>query len=33
MLVETAFMMHPKDNWYLLNSEYQKEFARAMMNG
>jgi N-acetylmuramoyl-L-alanine amidase len=33
VLVETAFMMHPKDNWYLLQPEYQKEFARAIMDG
>jgi N-acetylmuramoyl-L-alanine amidase len=33
VLVETAFMMHPEDNWYLLQPEYQKEFARAIMDG
>jgi len=33
VLVETAFMMHPEDNWYLLTPKYQKEFARAMMDG
>jgi len=33
VLVETAFVMHPEDNWYLLTPKYQKEFARAMMDG
>jgi len=33
VLVETAFMMHPEDNWYLLQPEYQKEFAQAIMDG
>jgi N-acetylmuramoyl-L-alanine amidase len=33
VLVETAFLMHPEDNWYLLTPEYQKEFAEAMMDG
>jgi len=33
VLVETAFMMHPEDNWYLLQPEYQREFARAIMDG
>jgi N-acetylmuramoyl-L-alanine amidase len=33
VLVETAFMMHPEDNWYLLQPENQKEFARAIMDG
>jgi N-acetylmuramoyl-L-alanine amidase len=33
VLVETAFMMHPDDNWYLLQPDYQKEFAAAIMDG
>ena len=33
VLVETAFLMHPDDNWYLLQSEYQKELALGIMNG
>jgi N-acetylmuramoyl-L-alanine amidase len=33
VLIETAFMMHPDDNWYLLQSEYQREFAGAIMDG
>jgi N-acetylmuramoyl-L-alanine amidase len=33
ILVETAFMMHPDDNWYLLQPIYQREFARAIMDG
>lgn len=33
VLVETAFMMHPDNNWYLLQPEYQREFARAIMDG
>jgi len=33
VLIETAFMMHPDDNWYLIQSKYQKEFAGAIMNG
>ncbi|MCG2688380.1 N-acetylmuramoyl-L-alanine amidase, partial [Candidatus Parcubacteria bacterium] len=33
VLVETAYMMHPEDNWYLLQPINQKEFARAIMQG
>lgn len=33
VLIETAFLMHPDDNWYLLQPVHQKEFAEAMMNG
>jgi len=33
ILVETAFMMHPDDNYYLLQRDYQKEFAAAIMDG
>jgi len=33
VLVETAFLMHPDDNWYLLQSEYQRELALGIMNG
>jgi len=33
ILIETAFMMHPDDNWYLLQSDYQREFAAAIMDG
>jgi len=33
VLIETAFMMHPDDNWYLLQPEYQREFAGAIMDG
>ncbi len=33
ILVETAFMMHPDDNWYLLQPDYQREFAAAIMDG
>lgn len=33
VLVETAYMMHPEDNWYLLQPIYQKEFAWAIMHG
>jgi len=32
-MVETAFMMHPDDNWYLFQPVYQKEFAYAIMEG
>jgi len=33
ILVETAFMMHPDDNWYLMQPDYQREFAAAIMDG
>ncbi|OFW54917.1 MAG: hypothetical protein A2163_05235 [Actinobacteria bacterium RBG_13_35_12] len=33
VLVEAAFMMHPDDNWYLLQPKYQREFAGVIMNG
>lgn len=33
VLVETAFMMHPEDNWYLLHPVYQREFAQVIMDG
>ncbi len=33
VLVETAFMMHPDDNFFLLQSEYQRDFAAAIMEG
>jgi len=33
VMVETAFMMHPDDNWYLFQPVYQKEFAYAIMEG
>ncbi len=33
VLIETAFMMHPDDNWYLLQPGNQREFAEAIMNG
>jgi N-acetylmuramoyl-L-alanine amidase len=33
VLVETGFLMHPEDNWYLLTPKHQKEFAMAMMDG
>ena len=33
VLIETAYMMHPEDNWYLLQPINQKEFARAIMHG
>lgn len=33
VLVETGFLMHPEDNWYLLTPKYQKEFAWAIMHG
>ena len=33
VLIETGFMMHPDDNWFLLQPEGQKEFARAIMQG
>lgn len=33
ILVETAFLMHPDDNWFLLQPEYQKELASGIMNG
>lgn len=33
VLVETAYMMHPEDNWYLLQPMYQKEFAWTIMHG
>lgn len=33
VLVETAYMMHPDDNWYLLQTEYQREFAEAIADG
>jgi N-acetylmuramoyl-L-alanine amidase len=33
VLIETAFMMHPEDNWHLLTPEYQKKFSRGMMEG
>jgi N-acetylmuramoyl-L-alanine amidase len=33
VLVETAFLMHPDDNWYLLQPEYQYEIAKAIADG
>ncbi len=33
VMVETAFLMHPDDNWYLLQPEYQQELAMGIMNG
>jgi len=33
VMVETAFMMHPEDNWYLLTSMNQIEFAHAIKEG
>ncbi len=33
ILVETAFLMHPDDNWYLLQPEYQYEIAKAIADG
>ncbi|MDD3031518.1 MAG: N-acetylmuramoyl-L-alanine amidase [Atribacterota bacterium] len=33
VMIETAFMMHPEDNWYLLQPAFQKEFAAAIMEG
>jgi N-acetylmuramoyl-L-alanine amidase len=33
VMVETAFMMHPEDNWYLLQLFSQREFAAAIMEG
>lgn len=33
IMVETAFLMHPEDNWYLLQPEYQKIIASGIANG
>ncbi|MGE4413004.1 MAG: N-acetylmuramoyl-L-alanine amidase, partial [Candidatus Caldatribacteriota bacterium] len=33
VLVETGFLMHPDDNWYLLQPEYQYEIAKAIADG
>ncbi len=33
VLIETAFMMHPEDNWYLLQPIFQREFAISIMEG
>jgi N-acetylmuramoyl-L-alanine amidase len=33
VLVETAFLMHPDDNWYLLQPENQYEIAKAIADG
>ncbi len=33
VMVETAFLMHPDDNRYLLQPEYQQELALGIMNG
>ena len=33
VMVETAFMMHPEDNWYLLQPFSQREFAVAILEG
>lgn len=33
VMVETAFMMHPDDNWYLLQPIYQREFADSIKEG
>ena len=33
VMVETAFLMHPEDNWFLLQPEYQQELALGIANG
>jgi len=33
VLIETGFMMHPEDNWYLLQPIFQREFALSIMEG
>lgn len=33
VMVETAYLMHPEDNWFLLQPIFQREFALAIMEG
>ena len=33
VMVETAFLMHPEDNWFLLQPEYQQELVLGIANG
>lgn len=33
LLVETGYLMHPDDNWFLLQPEYQRILAQGIMDG